>query len=233
MTASSAAPSGRDGTHGAPRIAPLGDAALTIVFGDRVDPALGERVRRAAAAVRRGATDGSIRGVVDVVPAYAALVVHYDPLVAGFPAMAALVGDAVRGARETDAAEAPRRHEIPVRYDGADLTDVARRCGLAEDEVVSRHADVEYRVELVGFVPGFGYLAPLDPALVLPRRDRPRRSVPAGSVAIAGAQTGIYPFETPGGWHLLGRTEIVLFDATRPEPALLRAGDRVRFVRIA
>lgn len=233
MTASSAAPGGGDGTLDAARIAPLGDAALTVVFGDRVDPALGERVRRAAAAVRRGATDGSIRGVVDVVPAYAALVVHYDPLVAGFPAMAARVDDAVRGAREAAAAEAPRRHEIPVRYDGPDLADVARRCGLAEDEVVSRHADVEYRVELVGFVPGFGYLAPLDPALVLPRRDRPRRSVPAGSVAIAGAQTGIYPFETPGGWHLLGRTEIVLFDATRPEPALLRAGDRVRFVRIA
>ncbi|HEX6060039.1 MAG TPA: 5-oxoprolinase subunit PxpB [Gemmatimonadaceae bacterium] len=233
MTASPAEPSERGGTRSAPRIAPLGDAALTVVFGDQVDPALGERVRRAAAAVRRGATDGIIPGVVDVVPAYAALVVHYDPLVARFPAMAALVGDAVRVARDADIAEAPRRHEIPVRYDGPDLADVARRCGLAEDEVVSRHTGVEYRVELVGFVPGFGYLAPLDPALVLPRRDRPRRSVPAGSVAIAGAQTGIYPFATPGGWHLIGRTEAVLFDAARPEPALLRAGDRVRFVRIA
>lgn len=217
---------------GDPRIAPLGDAALTVVFGDRVEAELGEQVRRAASRVRRAAAAGAIAGVVDIVPAYTTLVVHYDPLVVEHATIAARVLDALRAL--PDAADgimdAPRHHLLPVRYDGPDLDEVARRCGLDKREVVERHAGVEYRVELVGFVPGFGYLAPLDPALVLPRRDRPRRAVPAGSVAIAGAQTGVYPLATPGGWHIIGRTEVVLFDPARAEPALLRAGDRVRFV---
>ena len=214
------------------RVAPLGDAALTLVLGERVDPALGDRVRAAAGAVRREAAARALRGVTDVVPAYAALVVHYDPLVVGYGEIAAAVERIVRAAPAREPEGASRLHEIAVRYDGPDLADVARRCGLEEHEVVRRHAAAGYRVELVGFVPGFGYLAPLDPALVLPRRERPRRRVPAGSVAIAGAQTGIYPLETPGGWHLIGRTDAVLFDAARAEPALLRAGDRVRFVPV-
>jgi KipI family sensor histidine kinase inhibitor len=214
------------------RIAPLGDAALTVVLGDRVDPLLGERARRSADAVRAAAASGALAGVVDVVPAYASIVVHYDPLVVAHAEMAARVAAIVREAPSAMAAAPGRRHEIPVRYDGPDLEEVARRCGLETAEVVARHASVEYRVELVGFVPGFGYLAPLDPALVLPRRDRPRRTVPAGSVAIAGAQTGIYPLATPGGWHLIGRTDVVLFDPAREAPSLLHAGDRVRFVAL-
>ena len=214
------------------RIAPLGDAALTVVLGDRVDPVLGERARAAAAAVRAAAAAGRVAGVVDVVPAYASLVVHYDPLAVAYAELETRVRDLVRTAGAGAATSRARRHEIPVRYDGPDLAEVARRCGLEEGEVVARHAAAEYRVELVGFVPGFGYLAPLDPALVLPRRERPRPRVPAGSVAIAGAQTGIYPLDTPGGWHLIGRTDVVLFDPSREEPALLRAGDRVRFVAL-
>ena len=220
--------------HEEPRIFPLGDAALTVIFGDRVDAALGARVRRAAAAVREAAATGALTGVLDIVPAYAALVVHYDPLVVEHATIATRVLQTVQSASESKRAivDAPRQHVIPVRYDGPDLDEVARRCGLAAQEVVERHANVDYRVELVGFVPGFGYLAPLDRALVLPRRDRPRRVVPAGSVAIAGAQTAVYPLATPGGWHLIGRTDVALFDASRAEPALLRVGDVVRFVPV-
>ncbi|HEV8198267.1 MAG TPA: 5-oxoprolinase subunit PxpB, partial [Gemmatimonadales bacterium] len=118
---------------------------------------------------------------------------------------------------------------IPVRYDGPDLAYVARETGLTEREVIRLHAEPEYRVYLLGFAPGFAYLGDLDPALVLPRRSAPRLRVPAGAVAIGGAQTGVYPLATPGGWHLIGSTSLKMFDPAREPAALLRAGDRVRF----
>src|SRR5690606_13055047 len=117
-----------------------------------------------------------------------------------------------------------RLHEIAVRYDGPDLADVAERTGCSIADVIALHSAREYAVLAIGFAPGFAYLGELDPALVLPRRDTPRTRVPAGSVAIAGAQTGIYPRVSPGGWHLLGTTDAVLFDPTRESPALFRAG---------
>jgi KipI family sensor histidine kinase inhibitor len=126
----------------------------------------------------------------------------------------------------------PRLVTIPVRYggpDGPDLDDVARLTGLPPDEVIARHAGLTYEVRFLGFTPGFAYLGPLDPRLVCPRLDRPRRSVPAGSVAIAADQTAVYPASTPGGWRLLGRTERVLFDPSRDPMSLLTIGDRVRF----
>ena len=131
------------------------------------------------------------------------------------------------------AAPEPREVEIPVRYDGPDLADVARRTGLSEDEVVARHMGATYTVAFLGFAPGFPYLRGLDPALRVPRHETPRTSVPAGSVGVAGEQTGIYPRSSPGGWRLLGRTDVVLFDLDRDPPALLAAGDRVRFVAVA
>ncbi|HLB54334.1 MAG TPA: 5-oxoprolinase subunit PxpB, partial [Gemmatimonadales bacterium] len=118
---------------------------------------------------------------------------------------------------------------IPVRYDGPDLEEVSARTSLTREEVIRRHTAPEYLVYLLGFAPGFGYLGDLDPALILPRRSAPRTRVPAGSVAIAGAQTAVYPLETPGGWHLIGRTTLSLFDPRRDPPALLAPGDRVRF----
>ena len=126
----------------------------------------------------------------------------------------------------------PRSVEIPVRYDGPDLADVARRTGLSEHEVVTRHTAGAYTVAFLGFAPGFPYLRGLDPALRVPRHASPRTSVPAGSVGVAGEQTGIYPRASPGGWQLLGRTDLVLFDLDRDPPALLSAGDRVRFVAV-
>ncbi|HEX9167224.1 MAG TPA: 5-oxoprolinase subunit PxpB, partial [Gemmatimonadales bacterium] len=125
--------------------------------------------------------------------------------------------------------EPGREWVIPVRYDGPDLEWVAARTGLNPDEVVRRHSARLYTVYLLGFVPGFAYLGELDPTLVLPRRSTPRQRVPAGSVAIAGAQTAVYPLATPGGWHLIGQTTLRLFDPEREPPALLAAGDTVRF----
>jgi KipI family sensor histidine kinase inhibitor len=119
--------------------------------------------------------------------------------------------------------------EIPVRYDGEDLPEVARRTGLHAEEVVRRHTAPEYTVAFLGFSPGFPYLVGLDPALAVPRRDTPRTSIPAGSVGLAGDQTGIYPTASPGGWQLIGRTEATLFDPGRDPPALLAPGDRLRF----
>ncbi len=173
-----------------------------------------------------------IMGVTDIVPSYAAVGVHYDPIMIGF-------ADLVERIEATIAADAAplgersegTRHEIPVRYDGEDLEEVARRTQLTLDEVIAIHSEREYHVYVIGFVPGFAYLGPLDERLALPRRESPRKRVPAGSVAIADQQTGIYPSSTPGGWHLIGSTDVVLFDQRQQPPARLKAGDRVRFVR--
>jgi inhibitor of KinA len=166
--------------------------------------------------------------VQDLVPAYTTLSIFFDPLDHDYSAVSSRVLDLIQGL-EPAARASGREVVIPVVYHGPDLTDVARQTGLREAEVVSRHSARIYEVYLVGFAPGWAYLGDLDPSLVLPRRAAPRQRVPAGSVAIAGGQTGVYPFAIPGGWHLIGRTDTVMFDAARQEPALLRVGDRVRF----
>ncbi len=135
-------------------------------------------------------------------------------------------------ALEPEAAAATRTVEIPVVYDGEDLGEVARRTGLEAGEVIKCHSGRDYRVWMLGFAPGFPYLGVLDEALQLPRRDSPRARIAAGSVAMAGAQTGIYPSESAGGWHILGRTARRMFDPERAEPFLLRPGDAVRFVPV-
>ena len=210
-------------------IAPLGDAAVLLTLGDRVDLALNRRVHRVAAAVRAGA----LAAVTDVVPAYAALSVHYDPLHVDHATLAdalrTIARDALRTPDGDGAADAGAAHEIRTVYDGPDLDDVADRTGLHRDDVVALHAARTYTVYLLGFVPGFAYLGDLDERLALPRRAAPRARVPAGSVAIAGRQTAVYPLATPGGWHLLGTTGAAVLDVARTPPALLAPGDRVRF----
>lgn len=210
------------------RIEPLGDSAVQVVLGD----APGEPARRrVAAAARRLAV---IPGLIECVPGFTSLTIHYDPL--QLPpgeldaALAHLLADL-----DESAGDGGRIVEIPVCYGGEfgpDLESVASLHGLAADEVVALHAAGEYRVHLVGFVPGFPYLGGLDAKLATPRRESPRTAVPAGSVGIGGAQTGIYPVESPGGWQLIGRTPLRLFDAHRDPPALLRAGDRIRFLPV-
>jgi KipI family sensor histidine kinase inhibitor len=206
----------------APAFTPLADSALTITLGDRADGETSARVR----AVVAGIQAASLPPVRDIAFGYAAVSVWYDALHTNYETMVAALTPIVQAAPP-----AGREHEIPVWYDGPDLDDVARRSGLSVSDVIARHAGRAYTVYFLGFVPGWAYLGDLDPSLVVPRRTEPRSRVPAGSVAIAGVWTGVYPYAIPGGWHLIGRTSVELFDPMREPPAVFAAGDRVRFVR--
>lgn len=218
------------------RASPLGDSALRLEVGTSLDAATHERVQAACAALEAAA----LPGVRELVPAYTTVTLHYDPVAlaaAGAPAddlagwLARQVESVAAGATGR-AVAAGREVVIPVCYGGEfgpDLERVAAQAGLPAAEVVRRHAAAEYRVALVGFAPGFPYLLGLPPELATPRHARPRTAVPAGSVAIAGAQTGIYPLASPGGWNLVGRTSFRLFDPGATPPAALQVGDRVRF----
>jgi inhibitor of KinA len=210
------------------RYVALGDSAITVVLGEGISRSLSGEVLRVTDALR----SASIEGVTEVVPAYASLGIFYDPLEIGKDQLLEKVKPVVDGARavvENGGSQPPRTIRIPVRYDGDDLAEVAERTGHTTAEVVALHSAREYHVYVIGFVPGFAYLGELDPSLALPRRSTPRKRVPAGSVGIAEAQTGVYPFATPGGWHLIGRTSVKMFDPQRADPALLRVGDRVVF----
>ncbi len=212
-------------SHGL-RAIPLGDSAVTIVFGTERSVQLLRRIHEAA----RSLAAARIPHVDDVVPAYLALTVFYDALRVSYDRIAkTLLDECDQPVRAGGESTESRQHVIPVRYDGMDLLAVAAATGLAIADVIARHTSRIYTVDLLGFVPGFAYLSEIDPSLQLPRRPEPRPRVPAGSVAIAAAQTGVYPLDTPGGWHIIGRTDIVMFDPARDPPALLRAGDTVRF----
>lgn len=205
----------------APRIAPLGDAALIVELGQRVDTALNTRALALAAALRRR------RDVREAVPGYASVAVHYDPEQVTYKGLVGVIARLV----ETRPPPAPpgRLHRIPVAYDGPDLRAAAFELGLSVAELVRLHTAPVYRCFMIGFAPGWAYLGPLPEPLRLPRRRVPRTHVPAGSVAMAGAQTGVYPLPTPGGWHLIGRTPVRLFLPQSDPPSLLRTGDRVKF----
>jgi KipI family sensor histidine kinase inhibitor len=203
------------------RIQPLGDTALLAELGTRLDTALNTRAIALAAALKKR------RDVRQAIAGYASVTVHFDPNLATQDSLVAAIK---RLAAKRPAMEEPGRlHRIPVTYDGPDIADVAERLNLSPDKVIELHTKPIYRVFLVGFVPGWAYLGPLVEELDLPRRAVPRTQVPAGSVAIAGRQTGIYPLPTPGGWHLIGRTNVRLFLPDSDPPCLFRAGDRVKF----
>ena len=217
-------------------IEPVAEDALLLRFGDGIDIDLNARVHAAARAIRAA----KLPGITDIAPAYATLLVRFDPLSRGGDALPESVTKILdRGFQQGDEPEAssPRklptqRTEIPVCYGGEygpDLGTIAQRAGMTPDQVIERHMRTEYTVAMLGFAPGFPYLLGLDSALHTPRRANPRTRVPAGSVAIGGAQTGIYPRELPGGWNLIGRTPLVLFDSDRDPPCLLAPGDCVRF----
>jgi KipI family sensor histidine kinase inhibitor len=219
-----------------PRIEPLGDCAALIHCGEIIDATINAQ----ALAIARALEDARLPGIVDVAPAYASVRVRYepaawtstDPAQPPFDRVAERLRILVENA-SFDATGDAGSIEIPVTYGGKcgpDLADVAAHAGSTEEEVVARHSTAEYRVAMLGFTPGFPYLLGLDPTLHMPRRATPRTRVPAGSVAIGGAQTGVYPRETPGGWHLIGRTTLSLFDPARDPPALLKPGMRVKFI---
>ncbi|HEX6852208.1 MAG TPA: 5-oxoprolinase subunit PxpB [Candidatus Polarisedimenticolaceae bacterium] len=201
------------------------DRALRVRFADTISDAAHDDVRRALAAFERA----PVPGQVNLHPAHASILVVVDPLAATAEAVEAAVRATLHAADDLELPE-PRLVEIPVCYEppyALDLDDVARRAGISIDEVVRAHAGALYRVDFLGFAPGFPYLSGLPERLATPRRTEPRIRIPAGSVAIAGSQAGIYPVEIPGGWNVIGRTPRVLFP-----PPLLRVGDRVRFLPI-
>lgn len=208
---------------------PLGDSAVTVRFGTERSAELLARIHAAAAVL----TGADIEAIEDVVPTYLSVTVFYDSLHRSYADISAEIVAACSNA-DISAATTPtvREHVIPTRYDGVDLDAVAELTKLSVEEVIARHTGRAYRVDILGFVPGFAYMSELDEALVLPRRQEPRPRVSAGSVAIAGVQTAVYPLATPGGWHIIGTTNTVMFDPNRQEPALLRAGDTVRFERV-
>lgn len=216
---------------GIPRIVPAGDSAVLVEFEQKIDPAINARVIALAGRVER--RFGS--AIRDAVPGYATLTVYFDPLIVDPEWIEGELRD--EAAQMQDVPEAAGGIvDVPVCYGGdlgPDLGDVAAFGGCSTDDVIARHAGTEYRVYMVGFVPGFAYMATVDASIAAPRRAAPRAAVPAGSVAIAGPQTGIYPAVTPGGWNIIGRTPLQPYDASRSAPSLFRAGDAVRFRSVA
>lgn len=217
------------------RILDAGDAALTIEFGSIIDPALLAEVNALDAAVLRRKQAGELPGVIETMPTFRSLTVFFDPLVTDRDAVLATLQPLIAAAEHGSTTDG-RHWRLPVCYEGEaapDLAEVAGAIGIGEDEVVALHSGAEYLVYMIGFLPGFPFMGDLPAPLRLPRRAQSRVRVPAGSVAIATGLTAIYPWESPGGWHLLGRCPVPLFDARRTSPSLLAAGDRVRFVPVS
>lgn len=212
-----------------------GDTAFSVEFGTAIDPAVNAKVMGLHAAIKAEAKAGRLPGLVEAVPSFRALLIHYDPLRTSRAALEPAIESLVAQGRS--ATVAGRRWTIPCCYDdprlAPDLSEVAERAKLTSEQVIALHSGAEFTVYVVGFMPGFPFMGGLPKALELPRRQQPRVAVPQSSVAIALVMTGIYPWESPGGWHLIGRTPLRMFDPRRPEPSLLGPADRVRFRRIA
>jgi inhibitor of KinA len=207
-----------------------GDAAIVVEFEERIDPAISTRCAAAARAIAAG----HIPGVREIVPAYRAVTVYFDPLKIDSARLRAAIERVVERLPAEDTQE-HRRVRIPVCYGGdfgPDLSAVASFAQMTEDDVVRLHSQASYRVMMLGFTPGFAYMGIVDSRIAAPRLPTPRQRVPRGSVGIAKEQTGVYPSETPGGWQIIGRTPLRPFDLSRSDPFLLRAGDDVEFVPI-
>jgi KipI family sensor histidine kinase inhibitor len=206
------------------RLYPLGDAALLAELGSRLDTALNTRAIALAAALKKR------RDVRQAIAGHVSVTVQFDPDLITLDALGAAIR---RLATKRPPMEEPGRlHRIPVVYDGPDLEEVASHLGVSVQRVIDLHVRPIYRAFMVGFVPGWAYLGPVAEELITSRRAVPRTSVPAGSVAIAGQQTGIYPLDSPGGWNLIGRTSVRLFFPDSDPPSLFRAGDRVKFFAV-
>jgi KipI family sensor histidine kinase inhibitor len=211
------------------KIRPCGDSMLLVELEPVIDPVINERAILLASRIR----ERKARGVRDIAPGYSTLGIHYDPLQTDLAALEQAIEQEFAGLASLDTIADRAVIEIPVNYGGEygpDLDAVATFAGCSVDEVIKRHSSRTYRVYMLGFVPGFAYMGRVDPSLAAPRHRVPRERVPAGSVGIAGLQTGVYPVESPGGWQLIGHTTKMMFDANRDQPSLLSAGDLVRFV---
>ena len=214
--------------YGEPRLLLAGDSALVVEFGNEISREVNRKVHALADALGKN----PLPGVGESVPTYRSLLVNYDPLRLSCDEVRALVSEVFQRCEESPSFE-PRVIEIPVVYGGEfgpDIEFVAEHNGLSVEEVIGLHADATYTVYMLGFTPGFAYLGGMPAVIAAPRLETPRTLVPDGSVGIAGEQTGIYPIASPGGWRLIGRTPLKLFDPERDPPTLLKAGDTVRFV---
>jgi KipI family sensor histidine kinase inhibitor len=204
---------------------------LLVELEATIDPVVNERAILLASRIR----DRRARGIRDIAPGYCTLGIHYDPLQTDLAALERVIENEFAALASVEAIGPREPIEIPVHYGGEfgpDLDAVAERAGCSTADVIKRHSERIYRVYMLGFVPGFAYMGRVDPSIASPRHRVPRERVPAGSVGIAGLQTGVYPVESPGGWQLIGRTATVMFDADRDQPSLLAAGDLVRFIAV-
>ena len=211
------------------RFLPCGDQAVTVEWGSTID----EHINRQVHAFARKVEALSHPAITEVVPTYRSATVHYRPEVLSYEELKHLLAPLAQGSAE-EAEELPVV-EIPVCYGGEygpDLLEVSQHCSLTPEEVIARHTAPTYRIYMLGFTPGFPYLGGMDPSIAAPRRKEPRIHIPAGSVGIAGEQTGVYPIVSPGGWQLIGRTPLRLFDPQKEQPILLSAGAGIRFAPI-
>jgi inhibitor of KinA len=204
-----------------PRVLPYGESAFLVELGDAFDEALAERTRALA----------DLWQIGPAIPAYASAVLQFDPGLVTFESAERRIRDLLsRMSTERFSVRSGRLVEIPTRYDGADLAEVAAMSKVSVDELVALHSGRDYTAFFLGFLPGWAYCGRLDPRIKAPRLESPRPRIAAGTVAVADGQTGVYSYPSPGGWRLIGSTDVAMFDPARDEPSLLRAGDRVRFV---
>ena len=202
-------------------LSPMGDRAVLAQFGDTIDPDTNRLVQAFSAAAK------TVPGVTEVLPTYCSAMVCYDPAVIGYDALCARLREL-----KADGAAAMKYKiilRVPCLYNGQDMDDMQRLTGLTRQEIISLHSGTDYRIYMLGFLPGFVYLGGLDERLHAPRLTTPRKAIPAGAVGIGGAQTGIYPMASPGGWRLIGTTPLVMYDPHRTPQVLCAAGEYIRF----
>ena len=214
-----------------PTISPVGDRAISIDFGQVIDPKINRHIRQTIERIK----ELQLEGIMELVPTYCALLVEYDAMLYSYSDICNIIEPTLDEGMTDTTNELVTVVEVPTVYGGEfgpDLSFVATHNHLSEDEVVSIHSGTDYLVYMLGFIPGFTYLGGMDPRIATPRLSSPRTLIPAGSVGIAGEQTGTYPSDSPGGWQIIGRTPVTMYDMSKAQAALLNAGDYVRYVPI-
>ena len=214
-----------------PTISPVGDRAISIDFGQVIDPTINRHIRQTIERIK----ELQLEGIIELVPTYCALLVEYDAMLYSYSEICNIIEPTLEEGMANTTNELVTVVEVPTVYGGEfgpDLSFVASHNHLSEDEVISIHSGTDYLVYMLGFIPGFTYLGGMDPRIATPRLSSPRTLIPAGSVGIAGEQTGTYPSDSPGGWQIIGRTPVTMYDMSKAQVALLNAGDYVRYVPI-
>lgn len=214
-----------------PTISPVGDRAISIDFGQVIDPTINRHIRQTIERIK----ELQLEGIIELVPTYCALLVEYDAMLYSYSEICNIIEPTLEEGMTNTTNELVTVVEVPTVYGGEfgpDLSFVASHNHLSEDEVISIHSGTDYLVYMLGFIPGFTYLGGMDSRIATPRLSSPRTLIPAGSVGIAGEQTGTYPSDSPGGWKIIGRTPVTMYDMSKAQAALLKAGDYVRYVPI-